>query len=1027
MKILLILTTILIGSHSFAADETDKISIITPLSYDRTPGKMQNTKAGALVWAGDLFNAADVGENIQKTLGPFRNDLATYFPNGEMDRIVKAQVDEVNRTIVKGDMTDEKLIQVNKYFGNHLVAKIFDRILEKQGVSNPARRVVWGAKLLTPFNACVNKATNGYYAAAHCMSALTKSLVPTAGIGIVYEMSKANFASSIPAANQAKFNADLVQQYKDCMPKTEAASSDVMNCAVKSMKTGLVKVADTVASKTIADTASSANAAKAVKAKIWPSFNQCVDKVSPTDKDVKGAFFDCLDGLTQNAGVELVKDKILNTATIKAQFGKSELDKLAADKADFFKKCTDNAIKNNLRKDGMLDIQGCQDKITNDVTYKVMINTFSNSAKDNLKEKDQILFANEAGKRALDSCWKDDMNQKSRDKCLKNSVIIFSKHIAAYKLDAAIPDGSDKSSMLDDALDSLKSCLEKNLPSNISEATNTNEKLSACTDKLTRDTALKVAENEVRKTLKGKMSNAEIDKTVANTVKRDFASCIGNKPSDSALDSCSDKLKVGIVDKILDGNINQYLGNRPGIDLSKMRSDIKAKLMTNFKQCLGKPNKDQCTDELLKDANKTIVVAFGRTEASVQLNADKLPSKLDPVENDFVKCTETNLRGDKLSNYLDECNKKFAIEFAKVLGNIKLKYLLEKALGSKTLEEQKDVLDGITKNYNSCLNNLYKYKMSDNLTDKITVCTKDLENKALGLVKSNLNDWMSSEQKDAATLAIKQQFAGIVPCLSVLLPSSPYSQSLQSNTDSILKPVAQLLAQYIDYNPDNAKSNLDEIIKKLKTELSTTGNTEKAKTELVNLLYQNGALDQFIKSMVRGKVKDAFASVPDSELPKAVKDSLITRQNFDAIFNSPEGKDIKDFVFNSVLKPVLAGADMKSPLVATSLESVNSKVVKMLIMSPKFGDVIVKSGIQAKIDDMGGFKKFVVRNFYGKDNLNWDAVRTSELGRKAEEYIKDNLLTPQFTGKTLSPADQKRISEESEKLVTEAVKRYEAK
>lgn len=1030
MKILLTFLILVISTnYAFAGIEEDKIALVTPINYNRSPEMFQNTKASATVWFGDLIGKADIGDQIRSSLAPFKSDLAKYYSKpGELDQFVNNLITEANRDIVRGDLTDAKVIQVNRFFGNRLIGNIVDRILEKEGVPSADRRKIWVNKILAPFNECVGRSTNGYYAASHCMSALTSSVVPSAGVGLVYELSKEKLSSSFPTSEQAKFNAEQSKIYRDCILKTKGDANSVMDCAVLAMKVGIYKATDLTLTKKIQSSASSAASAKAIKQKVMPSFNKCNEAVSAKNKtSLMDQFFGCIDQLTQITGVELVKDKLVNTPTIKAQFGKAELDKLAADKALQFKKCTDEMIKKNIRVDGMLDVTTCENAIVNDVTYQVMIRTFKNSAKDMVSSPDMIAMVSEAGKRALDSCWDESQSQKGRDACIKSSVIVFAKHIAALKLDAAVPDSmKNKKLVISNSLNSLKECLEKSLPNNISESNDTDARIAECSDKLTKNVALTVAESEVRLTLKGKMPEAEIDKVIARNVTKDFALCLGQKPSDKQIDICSDTLKVAVSEKVLDLSINQYLTDRPGIDLSKKRSEIRTNLIADLKTCLKtSKNKENCTDELQKDADRKIVLAFGRTELSAQLSTDQVPTKIKPIESEFLDCTKTNLKGDALSSKLDECNKKFAIEFARTLGDIKLKYLLGKAIGSDELAKQEKELNQIIGKYNQCLDKLYQIKMEDGLTDKLSICTTDLERYALGLVRQNLNNWMSTEQKDATTISVKNEFAGIIPCLSVLLPSSPYSQSLQNNADSVLKPVAALMAQYIEYSPENARLSLKEILARLARDLNETGGTEKAKAGLLDLLYQNGALDQFIKSMVRGKIKDAFATLSENDLPKEIREMLITKENFDAIFNTPDGKNIRDFVHENILKPALIdGADMNSPILKTNLEQVNNKVVKMLIMSPRFGDQIVKAGIQKQIDNMGFLTKTFAKVLYGKDNLVWEKVRTSEAGLAAEAYIKEKVLLPKFNGTIMSPEEEKKVNAEAERLVTEAVKKY---
>ncbi len=1034
MKFLLILfITSSAAFSTFAQEdkkEIDSMSLVLPLSYSRTPGKFQDSKSGSAIWFGDLFGAADIGDKIRKSLAPYKSDLASFYPApGELDTLVTNLVNKANRDIVKGDLDDTKAIAVNRFFGNKLIGNIIDRILDKKGISDSSRRKIWVDKILAPFNSCIGRSTNALYAASHCMDALTNSLVPSAGVALIYEQTKSKLSGVLPESDRAKFNKDQVQIYIDCINSIAKTSANVELCAVKAMKAGVLKVTDFQLTHTLKSSVDSLQNVKNIKELVWPNFNTCIAKVSEKSKTpIDEQFTLCIDDVIKKTGAEVVKNKIYTTEAIKLQFTKKELDALAANKSNDFIKCIEDNIKKNIRKNGLVDSSSCENKITNDITYQVILKTFNSNASKMLSTTPHLIpIVSETAKTALDRCWKDDQSPKEKDQCISKSLIIFSKQIASLKLDAAVPDTiPTKADIIENALATLDDCLVKNLPKNVTESPNTEKKITECSDKLTRDVALTVAESEVRNTVKGKMTKDETDQFINKLIHKDFANCLGQKPTDTIINNCTDQLKIAASEKILDINLNAYLKDRPGQNLSTDRADIKSSLIKNLKNCLSNSkNKDGCTDELLKEANRKIVLAYAHAETKVQLSTDKTPEKLMPIEKEFINCTATELKGEKLSQHLDECNKKFAIEFARNLGTVKLNYLLDKALGTDTLKAQEGALKDIIGRYNKCLDELYKIKMDDGLTDKMTLCTKELESRALGLVRRNLADWMSSEQKDATTVAVKNEFAGIIPCLSVLLPSQPYDENLKNNADSILKPVALLVAQYIEYSPENARVSLNEIIAKLARDLSETGGTEKAKAELLDLLYQNGALDQFIRSMVRGKVKEAFKDLSEKDLPKNIKDMLVTKDNFDQIFNTPEGAAIKDYVHNAILKPLLIeGADFNSPRVKNSIEQVNNKVVRMLVDSPKFGDTIVKTGIQMQINEMGGFSRFMAKIFYGSDNLNWEKVRTSEAGKKAEQYIKENVLLPKFEGRTLTPKEIEKINEEAERLVKEAVKKY---
>ena len=715
---------------------------------------------------------------------------------------------------------------------------------------------------------------------------------------------------------------------------------------------------------------------------------------------------------------------------------------------------------------------------------------------------------------------------------------------------------------------SLSQCLDKELPTNISESNDLTKKLNGCTGKLTRNVAMKVADFQIRDTAKGNLSDNDTDELVDNLVSKEFAKCIGDSPDDETLEKCSNALTIkaakhiaeisfhkevyaylktsgglealkidqttvnkflldlnkanrecidqkvkgpamdqvnfcikGSVKKIAyffgdlkfnlsvgdlykgrdadkkiveaqfkknlgecldskNGNefsitdytknlytcsdavagsttltvgedqinnaLNTYLKDRPGVDLKQKRDALRSELIGNFKNCMASaPVQSKCTDSLLKESTKSIVIAYGKVETKTQLNADRVPAAIRPVEDNFIACTDSDLEGEALSAYLDECTKNFALNFAKELGTLKLNYLLKQTLGTADYDKQKSAIDDSIAKYNSCLDNLKKYKMSEGLTDKLTVCTDDLTGRGLAIVRSNINTWMSSDQKDAATLMLKQEFATFLPCLSALLPASPYTQQLQTNIDSSVKPLAILLAHYIEYNPDNAKQTLQGVVSKLSVDLSDVAKTQKAKEDLLDFLYQSGGLDQFLKAIVRGTVKDAIAGMSDKDVPADLRAVLLNKQSFEEIFNTPEGNRIKDAVMEKILKPTLLyNADLGGVAYKANMDAIKDNVIRLLVNAPSFGEKAISMTVQGKMNEMGGFTKFVVKTFIGsKDSLDWEKVRRSPAGIEAEAYIKEQVLIPMFRGDT-NPEREKEAMKKAEDMVTKAVTSY---
>ncbi len=1033
MKTLLAISLLILQVPSSMAGELDSISLITPMSYDLSSSSTQTFKSKVKVGIGDLINT-DVAAAVNGKVAPYKKDLAPYFKQpGELDTFVNKIVNDGKNSIIGNDLSDAKLIKFYEYLGNKLIGGFADRILATEGVKDQSRRDLWVAKMMAPFNACINKSKNSQYDASHCMDALTSSLVPSTGIGLVYEMSRSSLGNSLPEKDRPAFYADQVKKYKDCM-KGSGEASKVKGCALEAMRAGVLKVTDLKLTKTINDSASSPAMAKTIKTAVMPGLNVCTDQVG-RDANSKVAlsdqFMNCIDDLVKSTGSLIVQDKVENTPAVRGNFSKLEIGKLSKDKSSFFKECIDEQKKNNVRKDGMLDTSRCENSITNDITYKVVVKTLAQTANDSFKG-DLKLSADlsKEGKALLDKCWDNDQSGKEREACLRKTILAFSQRIGAEKLDNAIPDDmKNKKDLVASALKDLNSCLEKQLPSNISEAQDLNARTSACSNKLTLSVAQKVAQDTIRaKAHDNKIDQDSTDSLVQKYVDRDFMNCLGSTPTDAKLDSCTGQLKKNAA--VTMGTAQIRLNAAGKVSPAETETLIDNLVNKKFKSCLGNNPSDtvlnSCIGDLTKGATKSIVLAYEKKQIKDQLNADSTPEKLKPVEDAFVACTEKNYPTDQVSKSLDECTKQFALDFARTLGELKLTSLMKSVLGSDNYAGQKKNIDDMLGKYNQCLDGLKQYSMEDGLLDKLTTCTDDLQRRGVNFVTNTVNTWMSTEEKDAATIMVKNEFANFIPCLSALLPASPYDPNMDKNVTSVLKPVALLLAQYIEYSPEDAKRTLEDITKKLSSDLKDVASNPASRQELIDMLYKNGALDQFLKSMVRAQVKTAIDATPESDLPKDIRAALLKKENFDAMFATAEGKAIKDMVMEKMLKPILMEqASMSSPLITAGMDAVKDRVVKMLVYAPSFGEQIVKSSIQNKINDMGGFTRFFAKAIYGKNSLNWDKVRATDSGKAAEKYIQDNYLLPKFNGKTMTKEEEKKIMGEAEKLVTTAVKNYE--
>jgi hypothetical protein len=956
-------------------NDISALTLIAPIPYNKESRFSQY--AVSKIGVSTIGRLINVDDEIRKQITPFNNDLAKYFPKtNELNKLVDDVLIDINANIVKGKITDDKVTAVYSYVGKNLIAKMADRILETEGVKDQQRRNAWVLKILEPFNSCIATSLDSQFDAKHCMSALTAGLVPNIGMAIVHELSKTNLSSSLPEAEQATFNLSQVTTYQTCLgdflPK--ATPKNVNSCALIAMKKGVESITEKKLASTLKSSSSSPEASDKIKENVWAPFDGCVKNVgsnTPNPIPLAQQFSSCIDQLVVQTGTQIVSDKVEHTPALRLAFSAAEVKNLSSEKALQFKKCSENLVKKDIRKNGVIDTSTCENAITNDLVYQTVLKKFNQSALDQVKGTsiDPGLLQDE-GKKILDNCWKQNQAATQREACLRKSTIEFSIKVAERRLDFSVPkEIASRKKIQKDALANFRTCLEKRVPLNISEEEHLTEKMDPCTSTLLR--------------------------SATNTV----------------------------VEESIDTALNENLGNKKDLDLSADRAKLKTQILANFKECLiGKTDLAPCTDQVTKEATLTIALAAGRVSRGQQLPKSPTPSSdYLAIENKLKTCTTTILTGVELSKHLDDCKKSFVIEMARTIGIEKFNTTLKDLLGTKKYEESLPHTVTMLQKYNKCLDDLYKdYK-------DVSICTDQLGRDGELVFKDNVNQWMSSEEKDAATEAIKAQFVDFLPCLSGLLPAGGKSPAAKVEKDvaPLMEVIAKLIAQYIEYSPENAKQDIEELIAQFAKDMHDSTDSAVARKNIVDLLYKNGAFDQFLKSYVRKIVGDSFAKIPDSFLPKALKDSLISKENFDAIFNSTEGKKIKEAVLNQLINPIIVdGKSGSSPEAVASTADITNQVTRLLINSPYFGEKIIASQVQGSLDNMNALKGLFVKIVYGSNALDWQKVRMTPEGQIAENYIKENIMTPKFKMITVTAEDTKKYNDEAERLVSMAVKKY---
>lgn len=718
--------------------------------------------------------------------------------------------------------------------------------------------------------------------------------------------------------------------------------------------------------------------------------------------------------------------------------------KIRKDLTGEFGKCLNSNLTGDVASDSKLTdkIADCTGELTRNSAMKIAQYQLSEIMGDKFNGTEKAHIINKHVYLDLDKCLGKSPDEKTLAKCIeglkKNASIDVAGLSFSEEIDKFIKNGGgkDRLGIKTSDVQKLKIKLKKDLNECIElvKATDPMPEINQCIKGRIKELALTLGGYQFNSSASPLYSGREdVLEGFYTTFNNDFSTCLSKAEGiENDLNSymnnltgCTNDISSQTMENMgrdqIDFALKQNLKDRPGVSREKQRQELSINLLAPFKECLVKEvKKENCINNLKTDATQKVVEQYAHNEVEFQLNTKEIPPSLLNILNEFQKCMSRTEKGDNKAQ--DNCVKNFAIKFASGLGELKVKSILTSTLGSADYHLNEKQIDEVLKDYNKCLRNLSVKERVNEVTGGVTACIASLQEAAENIVKKTASSWISTTSPFEE---INATIASSLPCFAGLIPASPYSGGLKGNVDSALKPVAIIIGQYLDYNITEAKNDLPVVLEKLLKDLDE-GESLAARSNLVDTLVETGALDQLIKAIVLDKVKTGLKDIPDSELPKEVKDKISKKENLNSIFEGDTAKAIRELVASTILRPVLIdGEKMTGEKVSLATKSVTSKVTEALATSDKFGKEIIQASVQNKINQMGSVKSFFGKLIYGKDAFQWSNVRSTSKGVIAEAYITKSILLPKLRGEEISPQELEKINKRAEELVTEAVKNYD--
>lgn len=749
---------------------------------------------------------------------------------------------------------------------------------------------------------------------------------------------------------------------------------------------------------------------------------------------------DCMKNAISGLSLDIANEKIQNEIGSESERAISIRSNLTSE----FSQCLNSSLVGNLSEDPELNnkIGKCTGELTKNSAMKIAELQLSEIIGDKFSGTEKAHIINKHVYLDLDRCLGDLPTEEILAKCVdslkKNASLDIAGLSFSEEIDKFIKTngGKDRLGMKTSDVQKLKLKLKEDLTKCIEAISSTDpmSEINECIKGRIKELALTLGGYQFNSSAAPLYNGREdVLSGFYNTFNQNFSSCLSkNDGVENSLDSymsnlsvCTNDISAQTMESMGQDQIRfalaQNLKDRPGISREDQREKIAIDLLTPFRDCLNKEAvKEKCINELKANATKRIVEQYAHNEVEFQLNTSVIPHTLQAILNEFKFCMANTDASN--SRAQDNCVKTFSIKFAGALGELKVKAILTSTLGSSDYSLNEEKINDVLKDYNKCLRNLNVKEYVNEVTDGVTECISFLQKNAEDIVKTTAASWISTASpfEDFNTI-----LASSLPCFATLVPASPYNENLQENVDSALKPVAIILGQYLDYNIAEAKNDLPVVLEKLLKDLNQ-GESEQARSNLVDTLVETGALDQLIKAIILDKVKTGLSEIPDSELPQAVKDKIASKENLNSIFAGETAQAIRDIVATNILRPVLVnGESMTGEKVAPAIEDVTKKVTEALATSDRFGKEIIQASVQNQINNMSSVKTFFGKLLYGKDSFRWSNVRNSSKGQIAENFIATSILLPRLRGDNLSAQELERINRQAEELVTDAVKNYD--
>jgi hypothetical protein len=634
-------------------------------------------------------------------------EMLRYFPEArERQQISVSLGQRIHRKHFQGPLTNEATLAAMGEGGKELVGTIIRRALEVEGVRVEANRNQWANRILAPFNTCLGRArsiTEGQ----RCLLALERSAVPNVGLAVAFELNFQEFGAATAEVR--------AREFRQCLrPNAPGAQDRLKSCVVTGVRKSVVEKAREALLAVVSQSAPQRS--DAILQSQIPKLERCL-----ANANERAQFSECADQMAIDSGTDLSQAVVLSHPDLQ-RILPSENDRraVATEAATIFRNCMIENRRKNLRnqQSGTLETKNCEAAVKTGAIRSGGLALFRKTIGEQIPESTVRSRLAQESTRKLDSCWKPDKDIDQNTGCLRSAIIDLAKQIAAHQLTREIPNSlqAAQPQLRASLITSLTTCLEREIPANVTSSDRTEPAINNCTGALIRSTAAQVAEHGIRVAIgPHSLPTAVTNRIVEEIVTEGLLKCLGTNPSRQKINQCALETKrtaAGTIgETLLRNEWNKFVREKGLSPSPEEETKVLESALTPLRKCLRERtlelrSVDQEIDQCIKESIPPFALNLARIETTRALeksgvSADQAPQQQSQVAQGLSSClNEKMARSFSLEAFmahLNTCKERVASQAIREIGQSQILRAIDLSLPvtEPSLHETRNRVRGI--------------------------------------------------------------------------------------------------------------------------------------------------------------------------------------------------------------------------------------------------------------------------------------------------------------------------------------------